>query len=283
LIKLRLKTTFMIAIIAALVCPMMTVYAQPQYASGNSRDVIEKMIKAHGGIEKWRSVPAISFDAIMHNNYHDKNELAWWVARESIDQKTRQVYQDWYLNDAQIGYDGNNVWSNNWKKTNPPTSMLYFFYYFINLPWITQDDGVILSEVSQFEWPGHGGKTYHQVKMTFEKPPIIGKSALDYFILYIDPDSNLLVGYQYAVGNRALLKSLGQPPERKLFGPLWRVITKHQTVDGLVFPAAFRTMPEADERIVGNHIITHVDVKTPFDFSKVKKPSTAVIDNVNNR
>jgi hypothetical protein len=138
-------------------------------------------------------------------------------------------------------------------------------------------------EVNEFEWPGHGGKTYHEVKMTFVEKPVIGKSALDYFVLYIDPATNLLAGYQYAVGNRALLDSLGQPPERKLFGPLWRVITKNQTVDGLVFPAAFRTMPEADERIVGNHIVTHLDVSTPFDQSLLQMPEGAIVDDVANQ
>ena len=259
------------------------VYAAPEYANDKTKAVIEAMVDAHGGIEKWRSIPAISFDAIMHNNYHGKNELAWWVARESIDQKTKQVHQDWYLDDAEIAYDGDQVWSRNWKKANPPTAMLYFFYYFINLPFITQDEGVVLSEVNEFEWPGHGGKTYHEVKMTFKERPVIGKSALDYFVLYIDPTTNLLAGYQYAIGNRALLKSLGQPPERELFGPLWRVITKNQTAGGMVFPAAFRTMPEADERIVGNHIVNHIDVTTPFNQSAVQMPQGAVIDDVNNR
>ena len=253
-------------------------FSDPEYANDKTRQVVEKMVEAHGGLDKWRSIPAIGFEAIMHNNYHEKNELAWWVAREQIDMKTRQVYQDWFLNDAQIAFNGEDVWSTNWKKANPPTAMLYFFYYFINLPWITQDDGVILSDVTEFAWPGHQGKVYHEVKMTFKKSPVIGKSQLDYFVLYIDPDSHLLVGYQYAIGNKAMLKSLGQPPERKLFGPLWRVMTKYQNVDGLVFPAAFRTMPEADERIVGNHIINNIDITTPFDFERVKTPKGALVD-----
>jgi len=197
--------------------------------------------------------------------------------QETIDQKTRQVHQDWFLDNAEIGYDGSSVWSSNWKKANPPRAMVYFFYYFVNLPWITQDEGVNLSAVNTFEWPGHGGKQYHEVKLTFTEKPSVGKSELDYFVLYIDQQTNLLAGYQYAVGNRELLKSLGQPPERKLFGPLWRVIVKNQTVEGLIFPAAFRTMPEANERIVGNHIITNIDVITPFDFEKVKPPKNAEI------
>ncbi len=281
--KKLLSTSYFVYLGLILSLMSMASTAKPEYANNKTQEVIEAMVKAHGGIDKWRAIPAISFDAIMHNNYHGKNELAWWVARETIDMQTKKVYQDWYLDDAEIAFDGKDVWSRNWRKANPPTAMLYFFYYFVNLPFLTQEDGVILSEVSEFEWPGHGGKKYHEVKMTFKEKPVIGKSALDYFVLYIDPSSHLLIGYQYAIGNRAFLDALGQPPERKLFGPLWRLITKHQTVDGLVFPAAFRTMPEADERIVGNHIITNMDVTTAMDTKQLIKPSNAVIDPVENR
>ncbi len=251
--------------------------AGPEYANQKTQQLIEAMVTAHGGIERWREAPAISYQTVMHNNYHGKNELAWWVARETIDQQTRQVHQDWFLDDAHIAYDGNQVWANNWQKANPPTAMLYFFYYFVNLPWLTQDDGVRLSAVSEFVWPGHGGKSYHEIKMTFKDNPVVGKSQLDYFVLYIDPETHLLAGYQYAVGNRAFLDALGQPKERQLFGPMWRLITKNQTVDGLVFPAAFRTMPEANERIVGNHLILNVDVTTPLNSQQLVPPAGAVI------
>jgi hypothetical protein len=251
--------------------------AKPDYATAETQTIIEAMVRAHGGLERWQQAPAISYQTVMHNNYHGKNELAWWAARETIDQRTRQVHQDWFLDEAQIAYDGQQVWASNWQKANPPTAMLYFFYYFVNLPWLTQDDGVRLSAVSEFAWPGHGGKTYHEIKMTFTEQPVIGKSQLDYFVLYIDPVTHLLAGYQYAVGNRAFLDALGQPKERQLFGPMWRLITKNQTVDGLVFPAAFRTMPEANERIVGNHLILNVDTSTPLNPQQLVPPAGAVI------
>jgi len=264
-------------IVMVLLSLTILIHAQPNYATPQTKEVIEKMLKAHGGLEAWQNIPAMRFDNIMHNNYHAKNEFAWWIAHEVFDQKTRHVYLDWDFNDAKIAYDGKQVWSSNWKKANPTSSMLYFFYYFVNLPWLTQDDGVQLSAVTEFEWPDYG-KKYYEVKMSFSQLPVIGKSSKDYFVLYIDQESYLLQGYQYAVGNRALLKSLGQPAERELFGPLWRVITKYTTVGGLVFPSAFRTMPEANERIVGNHVIMNIDIKTPFDRNKLIKPEGASID-----
>ena len=149
--------------------------AGPHYANDESKRVVEAMVKAHGGLDKWRAAPSIRFDNVMHNNYHGKNEFAWWVAHEVIDQKTRQVWQDWPMDDARIGYDGEEVWSVDWERGNPSPSMVHFFYYFVNLPWLSQDDGVILSEPTRFVWPETEEELY-EVRMTYEKAPGIGKS-----------------------------------------------------------------------------------------------------------
>jgi len=251
--------------------------AGPQYASEETQQVIEKMLKAHGGLERWQSAPSISYDAIMHNNYHGKNEFAWWVQHEVIDQQTRQVYQDWSLDGAQLGYDGNEVWTQNWNRSNPPTMMVHFFYYFVNLPWLTQDDGVILGEPQTFTWP-EINKELIEVSMTFSEAPGPGKTAKDYFVLYINPDNWRLFGYQYGIGYQRFLDLVNMPEGQETFGPLWRVITKYSEVDGLVFPAAFRTMPEPDARIVGNHVILNIDVSQPFDQNKAKRPVGGITD-----
>ena len=86
------------------------------------------------------------------------------------------------------------------------------------------------------------------------------------------------MGYQYANGYRPLPNVMDLPPEREIFGPLWRLITRYAEVDGLVFPSAFRTMPEADERIVGNHVILNIDVSKPFDAGSTIKPASGVLD-----
>jgi hypothetical protein len=255
----------------------LTLMAAPQYASEETKRVIENMIEAHGGLERWQAAPSIRYDAVMHNNYHGPNEFAWWVQHEVIDQKTRQVYQDWALDGGQIGFDGEEVWSQNWKRPNPPTMMVHFFYYFVNLPWLSQDDGVILGEPSTFIWPGQE-KELIEVTMNFSEAPTVGKTAKDYFVLYIDPETSRLFGYQYGIGYKPFLKLVNMPEGQETFGPLWRIITKYSEVDGLLFPAAFRTMPEPDARIVGNHVILNIDVSTPFDTSKAKRPDGGNID-----
>lgn len=253
---------------------MSVVQAKPTYENAESRRIIEAMVEAHGGLERWRAVDSIRFDNVMHNNYHGKNEFAWWVAHEVIDQKTRRAWQQWPMDQASIGFDGEQVWSQNWQRANPPPMMVHFFYYFVNLPWITQDEGVILSAPSAFRWPGVD-KELHEITMRFAKGRDVGKSDNDYFVLYIDPESYRLVGYQYATGYRPFLTLVGLPKERKVFGPLWRTITRYQEVDGLLFPAAFHTSPEADERIVGNHVILNIDISQPFEAEKAAMPAGA--------
>jgi len=249
--------------------------AGPNYASDESRRVIEAMVDAHGGLKRWNAAPSIRFDAIMHNNYASKEEFAWWVSHEVIDQETRQAWLDWPMDDAHIGFDGEKVWSENWNKGNPAAFMVQFFYYFVNLPWLTQDDGVVLSEPGRFSWPGIDGELY-EIRMSFDAAPAPGKSAKDFFVLYIDPDSYRLVGYQYGSGYKPLLDLMNMPEGQDVFGPLWRIITKYEEVDGLLFPSAFRTMPEADERIVGNHVILNIDISKPFEYNNARMPEGAL-------
>lgn len=267
-----MKTLRVLAAIAVLSLNC-NVAAGPDYETERTRQVIEAMVEAHGGIDRWRSAPSIRFDNVMYNPYHQKNQFGWWVAHEVIDQKTRQVWQDWPMDDAAIGYDGESVWSTGWKKGNPPPSMVHFFYYFVGLPWLTQDDGVQLSAVSEFDWPGLG--TLLRVEMRFEDARDVGKSYKDYFVLFIDPSSHRLVAYQYANGYQPLLDVMNMPEGKEVFGPLWRVITRFEEVDGLLFATAWRTMPGPDERIVGNHILMNIDVSRPFEYERARKPAGA--------
>lgn len=180
------------------------------------------------------------------------------------------------MDDARIGYDGEKVWSTNWNKGNPSAHMVHFFYYFLNLPWLTQDDGVLLSGATRFAWPGFDEELI-RIEMRYEEAAAVGKSNKDFYILYLDPKSKRLVGYEYANGYQPLLDVMDMPEGKEVFGPLWRLITRYEEVDGLLFPTAWRTMPGPDERIVGNHVILNVDVSTPFEYENVKQPDGAVV------
>ena len=113
--------------------------------------------------------------------------------------------------------------------------------------------------------------------MTFKEAPSVGKSSKDFYILYIDPESYRLFGYQYGTGYKPLVDQMNMPEGQEVFGPLWRLITRYEEVDGLLFPSAFRTMPEADERIVGNHVILNIDLSMPFEETESERPENAEV------
>ncbi len=252
--------------------------AQQKYDNPQTKEVVEKMVAAHGGLDTWRNAPTISYDNIFFNPSAMEGEDAypWWVSHEVIDQQTRRVYQDWPLDDGQLVYDGKEVWSVNWGNGNIPRFMTLFFYYFVNLPWLTQDANVRLGAPETGRLPGLD-KDFITVRMTFTEKPAVGKTAQDSYKLYIDPDTYLLQGYEYIIGFGPMLDLMGVP-EGQLFGPMLRVHDKFTTVDGLVFPTRFHTMPPDGSTTYGFHAVINYSMTKPFDEARLKKSAHSVVD-----
>lgn len=246
------------------------------YATSETEDVINRLVEAHGGLDKWKNATTIAFDNVMYNPFAQSEAEKWWVSREVIDQKTRRAYQYWQIDDAVLVYDGEETWTTNWNRGNPPKMMVHFFYYFTSLPWLTQDDNVHLGEPGKGSLPGFD-KEYVTIDMSFTEKPGVGKTERDLFKLYIDPDTYMLQGYEYSLGYGALLDLMGVP-EGELFGPMLRVHDAFTDVDGLLFPAQFHTMPTDGSTTYGNHVILNYSLTEPFDESRVAKPADAVVD-----
>lgn len=273
----RLSSCFaLLALTSALMAQDMM---HPDYASMKTKEVIEKMIEAHGGMKIWQGAKSVSFDNIFFNPSAEQMEWPspWWVSHEVIDPRTRQVYHDWPLDGAQLSYDGKQVWTVNWAQTNPPKMQALFFYYFIGLPWLTQDPNVKLSKTGKGMLPGFE-KEFITVTMTFKEKPAVGKTDKDSFKLYIDPDTHLLQGYEYVMGFGAMLDAMGMP-DGQLMGPMLRIHDKFAKVDGLTLPAALRTMAPDGSATYGHHVINNYSLSKPFDQKRMKKPSNAVVDN----
>lgn len=252
----------------------------PQYASEATQEVIEKMIEAHGGLKTWQNAPTISYDNIFFNPFATEGPDAypWWVSHEVFDQRTRRAYHDWPLDDAHLTYDGEDVWTVHWGNDNMPRFMAQFFYYFVNLPWLTQDNNVRLGKMQRSKLPGSGtDKDYYTVEMTFTEKPAVGKTVRDKYKLYIDPDDHLLHGYEYWIGYGPMLDGMGIP-EGEIFGPMLRVHDSFAAVDGLVFPERFHTMSPDGSATYGYHVIMNHRIDAPFDEERMRKPSNAIID-----
>ena len=86
------------------------------------------------------------------------------------------MYQDWPIEGAVLVYDGEEVWTTDWNKPNKPKMHTLFFFYFVNLPWVTQDDNVQLGAPERSKLPGFD-KEFHAIRMSFRDRPSPGKTA----------------------------------------------------------------------------------------------------------
>jgi len=250
--------------------------AQAGLHSAAAEDVASQMIEAHGGLDAWRMKPTVSYKHTLVAPYEPDDP---WVSVEVVDQRTRREYQDWPLDGSRIVSDGHEVWSVNWKRANPPKFMVNMAYYFINLPWLTQDDGVIL------EGPGEGtlpndDKTYITLMMTFAAGT--GDAPDDYYKIFIDPDTGLMKAAEYIVTYGAMLDLMQMPPEQTFMGPLTKVYDDYQTIDGLTVPSSYRTYGP-DGNVYGEHKVENVSFSKKFDVSQLKKPAGAVVDKSSSR
>ncbi len=221
------------------------------------RQVIDRMIIAHGGMEKWRSAPTVSFSVTV--------QPPGSVARVTVEQGARRAYHDFPETGARMSWDGTQAWSENWQYSVPPRFYALVNFYFLNLPWVAADPGVILSE------PGTGRlwddpTEYITVKMAFE--PGVGDTPDDDYVLYIDPASFRLKAAEYTV-------TFGrtEPSEPRIF-----VYDEFTTVDGLIVPTKCTTYLKADYSLHRLREISGWSFREPFDESRMVMPSHAVVD-----
>lgn len=256
----------------------------PEYKGEQTKEVIRQMIKAHGGWERWANAPSIKYDNVFFNTSPQASN-PWWVSTEIIEQSgasvnDREVFHNYHIGGKEggfnMGYDGEEVWATpDWGIGNYPKFMTYFFYYFLNLPWLTQDNNVVLSDL---ETGDYNGKKVYKIEMTFKEDPAIGKVKADSYLLFIDQESHHLLAYEYSMGFGAQLDAMGLPKEREVLGPVFRHVDEYVEVEGLYFPARMHTTNQSQENIYGHHVLINYSISTPFNASKSQKPSGAIVD-----
>ena len=240
-----------------------------------TKELIEMMIEAHGGMDIWRTAPTLSY---VHEMVDPAKPDDSWLSHEVIEQGRRRLYQDWPLDQGKLAYDGEKVWTVNWGRGNPPGMMAFVSYFFLNLPWITQDDGVMLEEPRQGTVPDTApasDKQYLIVRMRYN-PETTGASPYEYFDLYIDQDTYLLKGVNYTMTYRPLMDLFGVPKDVNFLGPLFKVYKSYTEVDGLHLPTEYDTYGRG--RLYGIHTVKEYSLKATFDESRLKMPRNGIID-----
>jgi hypothetical protein len=222
--------------------------------------IVQDMVAAHGGIDAWRKAPTVSFTDQWGESSPRMNVV--------VEQSSRRAYFDMPGTATAGAWDGEKAWSVDWPTPTPVRFLALLNYYFVNLPWLTQDPGVILSE------PGTGRLRddpveYVTVMMTFE--PGTGDTPDDYYRLYIHPETKMLRACDYVVTYQALLEE-GQTstPEHCL------VYDQITPVESVQVPSHF-TIYEADQ-VYAECSISGYSLAKGFDESRMTMPEGAVVD-----
>jgi hypothetical protein len=258
------KSEFMkfILSIAVTVCIFHLLYADP---AEQSNDIIAAMISAHGGMEKWKSAPTVSFQ----DQFLQAGAPKPMISKVTVEQGRRRAYIDFPESNARIAWNGKEAWSENWKAPIPPRFLALLNYYFLNLPWLTQDRGVNFGEPAKAKlWDDP--TEYTTVKMTFNAG--VGDTPDDYYVLFIDSKSHQLKACEYIATYAAI-----QPPDTKASPPHILVYENFATIDGLVVPTRY-SIYDKSHKLVASCQIRNWSFKKPFDSTRMTKSPSAVVD-----
>ena len=227
--------------------------------SPEARTVVSRMIEAHGGMGTWKSAPTVSFDDTWDNGE---------TAHTTVEQGRRRVYIDYPTSGARLAWDGERAWSESWREKTPPRFLVLLSFYFANLPWLTQDPGVVLATPGRGRIPGDPVE-YVTIKMTFEAGT--GDTPDDYYVLYIHPEVHRLHACEYIVTYQAIL-----PPGPAATAPHLLIYDKWTTIDGLTVPARF-TIYEGD-KVYASCALENWSFQKPFDTTRMQMPKSATLD-----
>lgn len=244
-------------------------YAQ-KYDSEKTKNIIQKMIQAHGGMNKWKNAPTVSFthDMLIPQNPKDR-----WISEEVHEQGTRRSYHKWPKDNALLADTGDKVWTVGWKRANPPKMMAGVSYFFLNLPWITQDKGAKLKLQQSEKVPQIAGDNeYHTVRLTFE-----GASPYEYYELYIDKKDFMLKGVEYTIVDQDLFKTFKLPADTKYMGPCLKVYNEYTNVGGLKFTTDYDAYFLPQDLLMGKHYVTNYDITRSFDEKNLKMPENGQV------
>ncbi len=223
--------------------------------------IAEKMTAAHGGLAAWAGAPTVAFT--------DEWSPGDGATRIVVEQGKRRAILDAVDGSSSIVWDGEKAWSIDWEAPIPPRFMALLNYYFVNLPWLVHDTGVVLGAPGQGKL--HDDPTaYITIMMTFEGG--VGDTPEDYYRLYIHPETFELKACDYIVTYRALLpEGMKATPENTLIFDSWT------TVEGLKVPTAF-TIYKADRSKYAACTIRDWSFSQKFDESRMTMPEGAVVD-----
>ena len=117
-------------------------------------DKLERILNHHGDLSQWKKMASMSYELVKDAG----NEF------QRIDLYNRKEVIE--ASNYKTGYDGDKIWlaSDTTYKSNP-TFYHNLMFYFIAMPFVLADDGIIISESSPLEI---GDMKYPGLKISYE-------------------------------------------------------------------------------------------------------------------
>ena len=211
--------------------------------------VLWSAMEAHGGLAKWFSNGYLSFQF----NYKPLNGKTARNSYQTIDTWSNKARHNSVTDTKSIfGWDGKEAWL----KAKDSTSFAYdtqFWaltpLYFSGQPFVLDGEGVNLELLPELEFQG---ATQKVIKATYDAG--IGSAPDDYYVLYVNAETNLVDAFKYIVSYPDYFPNGGHAPEK---------ITVTQgttTVDGIVFATGFKTYWSTNDKDGLGEYITKIDV-----------------------
>jgi hypothetical protein len=184
-------------------------------------------IEAHGGLRPWYGSGALAFRFTYAPNTRPVVDT-----RNLVDVWSSRARQDLAAGSGAFGWDGTRAWVDP-PDVQLPTNPRFWAltpYYFVGIPWVLADPGVVLEDAGPQEFEGRG---YDTVKASFE--PGTGDAPGDYYVVYVDRETHRVGAIRYVVSYPGFRPNGGHGPE-KLF-----TYDGEALVSGLRFATGHRT------------------------------------------
>ena len=78
------------------------------YSDRKAKVLMNQVIKAHGGLQKWANSPSISYT---HDMIDPRKPEDHWLSHEIHEQGQRRCYQNWEQDDAILVNSGDEIWT----------------------------------------------------------------------------------------------------------------------------------------------------------------------------
>lgn len=183
-VRRNLFTTVSLAL-AALLLP-----GVPAVALDGAAGPLDKTFEAHGGLEQWRKQRQMSYTL---NGFPLSPQVAK-PNRSTVDLHNRfnRIDGEGFA----VAFDGTSAWSTPGPDAIglPPRFFALGSFYFIGMPFVFADPGVVLEDKGMETFLG---KSYRVVQVRY--PSGTGYSSRDDYTLFIDPDTSRLRLFHHSV------------------------------------------------------------------------------------